>query len=257
MWFGGVIDTSLVSFGNIHENVAYLSSLKGKVVQNLDNYCRSDGELLGKEIEADCFPEINADVFISHSHNDEDYAQRVASWLNSQFGLLPFIDSFVWKSADRLLKIIDDKYCLNDNGKTYSYEARNLSTSYIHMMLASAISKMIDKCPLFIFIKSSNSLVIPEIQECSSTFSPWIFYELLFYNKTKIRIPQKYKNFSKTACLSEAREHLKIEMPVQMQALHRLSCTILNEWSNNYRKSRQDIMPIEMLYKILTTHIEE
>ena len=150
MWFGGVIDTSLVSFGNIHENVAYLSSLKGKVVQNLDNYCRSDGELLGKEIEADCFPEINADVFISHSHNDEDYAQRVASWLNSQFGLLPFIDSFVWKSADRLLKIIDDKYCLNDNGKTYSYEARNLSTSYIHMMLASAISKMIDKCPLFL-----------------------------------------------------------------------------------------------------------
>lgn len=42
------------------------------------------------------FPQIKADVFISHSHSDEKLAIIFAGWLYNAFGLTAFIDSCVW-----------------------------------------------------------------------------------------------------------------------------------------------------------------
>ena len=62
-------------------------------------------------MQANWFPQIKADIFISHSHKDEDLALALAGWLKVSFGLTAFIDSCVWGYANDLLKMIDYKYC--------------------------------------------------------------------------------------------------------------------------------------------------
>src|SRR5256885_1298762 len=62
----------------------------------------------GTKLTDHWFPTVNADVFISHSHKDEEQAVKCAGWLKSKLGLNPFIDSCVWGYADNLLKQIDN-----------------------------------------------------------------------------------------------------------------------------------------------------
>ena len=62
-------------------------------------------------MQANWFPQIKADIFISHSHKDKGLALALAGWLEETFGLTAFIDSCVWGYANKLLKMIDDEYC--------------------------------------------------------------------------------------------------------------------------------------------------
>ena len=78
---------------------SHLSEQKAKISDCLQNYIINgiaDGTRLGKE----WFPEIEADIFISHSHADEKLAKGLAGWLHSTFGLNCFIDSCVWGYSD-------------------------------------------------------------------------------------------------------------------------------------------------------------
>lgn len=76
----------------------------------------SDGIIKGDTLKDTYFPSglfdgSNYDVFISHSHNNEEEAHLLAAWLKKYKKLSCFVDSFAWGSADQLLKEIDDKYC--------------------------------------------------------------------------------------------------------------------------------------------------
>lgn len=55
------------------------------------------------------FPDF--DVFISHSHNDAQDAERLAEVLKHKYGKTPFLDKYIWSSADGLLRKIDEEYC--------------------------------------------------------------------------------------------------------------------------------------------------
>lgn len=79
-----------------------------------------DGIIDGSKLQKLDFPSVQKeyDVFISYSHNDEDLALYLASWLSNYCGLSCFLDSTVWHGADDLLNVIDDKYCLEPNKKT-------------------------------------------------------------------------------------------------------------------------------------------
>lgn len=50
-----------------------------------------------------CYFLFDIDVFISHSHADEDEAIRIALSME-KIGLKAFVDSCVWVHADELLK---------------------------------------------------------------------------------------------------------------------------------------------------------
>lgn len=50
----------------------------------------------GDAISQDWFPNINSNIFISHSHLDEEYVIAFAGWLKKNFNLNAFIDSCVW-----------------------------------------------------------------------------------------------------------------------------------------------------------------
>lgn len=176
----------------------------------------------GTKIKSDWFPEIDADVFISHSHKDVELAKSLAGYINEKTGLKPFIDSEVWGNYADLLRNIDNNYCLSDDNKLYDYKLRNCSTSHVHMMLNIALMEMINRCKYFIFIETDFSLRDNELiynGEIKKTHSPWIYSELM---TTKI--------IKETIDKHKSTEHVKTS-------------------------SKKDMLKI--LYKVDTSHLEE
>ena len=138
-----------------------------------------------------------------------------AAWLFVSFGIRSFIDSSVWGNADQLLKQIDDAHCLNLGGETYSYEKRNKSTSHVHMMLATALAKMVDKIECVIFVNTPNSIT-PK-QAINKTYSPWIFYELAMIGLIRRRQAEEHRPVIKEAQFSTKKAALD-EMLIQYDA---------------------------------------
>ena len=92
--------------------------------ENANEYLHSllnDKVVSGQKLKDHWFPQITADVFISHFHKDEEEAIKLAGMLKSVLGLEPFIDSCVWGNSRELLRTIDDKYCLRPDGESYDY----------------------------------------------------------------------------------------------------------------------------------------
>lgn len=152
----------------------------------------SSGVIDGDEIRNQIFPtdrpEFESfDVFISHSHNDIHEAEALANYLKS-LGKTPFLDNYVWGSADNLQKKIDEKYSLtakskdNSNEKRhYEYKKVQFSSSHVHTMLSMAIFEMIAHCESFIFIESNRSIDYNVLRSTGDrTESPWLFQELQY-----------------------------------------------------------------------------
>ena len=189
----------------------------------------SNGILDGTKLSAHWFPKTKADVFISHSHEDEDSAIRCAAWLKDELGLNSFVDSCVWGHADDLLKEIDDKHCLNPGGETYSYPKRNRSTSHVHMMLGAALSAMLDTTECVIFLKTLSSITSSDV--VSKTKSPWLSFELATMHSLRRTVPERLssrviqENFSGTIKKATA---LRVEYVVPLDRLTCLGADELN-----------------------------
>lgn len=143
--------------------------------ERLDNYITED-ILDGTAIQDDWFPQIKCDIFISHSHKDENLAIALAGWLSDTFGLKAFVDSSIWGYADDLINKLLEK--TDDN---YSHNERNNSdlkyiTSHVHNMLNVALMNMIEKSKCLFFLNTPNSTILDGIK--TYTLSPWIYTEL-------------------------------------------------------------------------------
>lgn len=182
----------------------------------------------GNKIQANWFPEIEADVFISHSHMDKELAKSLGGYINEKTKLKSFIDSEVWGYSNDLLKHIDNKYCIQDEN-LYSYESRNHSTSHVHMMLSVALMQMISKCRYFIFLDTQNSNennnTLTKGSDINETNSPWIYNELMITKILKLYEP-KDKYF--------AQESIKPAIPISykvdtkhLEEIHNLEALIV------------------------------
>jgi hypothetical protein len=223
---------------------------KMMVRESLESFL--DGQIVdGTKLAEHWFPTIKADVFISHSHNDEEDAIKCAGWLKSEFDLEPFIDSCVWGYADDLLKMIDNKYCRIPDSESYNYEKRNGSTSHVHMMLSGALSAMLDATECVVFLNTRNS--IKSSESIAKTQSPWLSFELgtmrVIRRKKPIRPVQKIRNFA-----NESREIIKAsrfqaEYEVPLDELTEINATDLNNWRTTYQGNRsQWEYPLDCLY---------
>ena len=165
----------------LSSEIASYKSNKKKVLDDLKNYLLTDGNSLdGDEIQRHLFPSTDIDIFLSHSHGDEDDVIKLAIILEKK-GLKVFVDSCVWGNAFDLLKVIDKKYCRNDDDSAFDYNKRNYSTSHVYMLLNTALHKMIDNCEMFLFLGTPNSVSVKNgIENQKSLKSPWIFSELAF-----------------------------------------------------------------------------
>ena len=180
---------------------------KGKVIykdkEQIKNVLREflnyEGELEANKIIEEWFRSGEYDIFLSHSHKDEELAIAIAGMLNEKFGLKVFIDSQVWGYIYDLQKEIDDEYCKNEGEKnSYSYNKRNVSTSHVHLMLSNALRKMIDSCDFFFFLDSQNSLKYVNINSEDATFSTWINLEVEITNTIRIKKIKETKIFDES-----------------------------------------------------------
>lgn len=145
----------------------------------------------GRMLEESWFKPITADVFISHKSDDVEAAKKLGAYLQSK-GKSVFIDSQIWGNISKLQTLIDNDYCLNSKRDSYIYENRNKSTSYTHMLLATALLKTIRNCDNFVFLNTRNSIKATDIvNNTSETNSPWIFFELNVANSLITKVIQE------------------------------------------------------------------
>lgn len=231
-----------------------LQSNRAVIHENLREYICNRDLLDGSLMASDWFPEIEADIFLSHSHTDEKFVVSFAGWLYQLFGVRAFVDSMVWGYSNDLLKIIDDEYCLKSSG-SYSYDKRNCSTSHVHMMLSMALTKMIDKCESVFFINTPNSVSVSKgIIKANYTLSPWIYSEIEMTRMIRHKKLSEYRNISEIVTESlthfaESQENLRIRYDISLDHLVELTNNDLIMWQALGRKNVCDI-PMDKLYAI-------
>lgn len=238
-----------ISISSYTESGERINNRYGTIVKRaLDDFLSNRGSLDGSRLQEHWFPQIKADVFISHSHRDKDIATALAGWMHETFDLEPFIDSCVWGYADELLKSIDDRYCRNPGGDTYSYEKRNGSTSHVHMMLSTALGMMIDNTECLFFLNTPNSITSDEA--ISRTQSPWLFSEIAMTHIVRRKKPQEHRELIElTKSLRKSVEaSLKIEYEVKTASLTTISLPTLKDWKIKYKEQRGHAL--DVLYKV-------
>ena len=213
-----------------------------KVYKQLKNFEGAGGVIDGKALQNYVFPngKVNDyDIFISYSHNenDEKLVKRFVAYLQDYCGLKVFLDYYVWKSADSLLKKIDDRYCKTRDSKHYIYGRRNYSTSHVHAMLSMAIMDIINKTECCIFINSGHSIHLPSLRKTTTakTLSPWIYEE----NKMMLLLPSrlarrevKYFSVIEKAERSDSLKNLMIAYKVNLKGFYTLTCENLKKMRN-------------------------
>ena len=213
----------------------------------LDKYIAPDQIMNGEKIQQEWFPLINADIFISHSHTDENLAISLACWLYQNFRLTAFVDSFVWGYADELLKQIDDVFCKSDKDHLYDYTKRNYSTSHVHVMLMSALNKMIDNTECIFFLNTENS-VLKKDEFTIETLSPWIYGEIEITRTIQKKEPERKKRirtFSQGGRLIT--ENVKVKYPISLGHLTELNNNMLQKWKNSVTQGKA---ALDKLYEI-------
>lgn len=228
---------------------------KARIKRRLQAFISDDGILDGSKIEANWFPLVEADVFISHAHDDREIAISLAGWLY-HLGIRAFVDSCIWGNSNELLRLIDNEHCYQSQTGTYSYEKRNRTTSHVHMMLSTALMKMIDKTECLFFINTPSSISTSEVVD--QTESPWIYAELSMTEMIRTNIPlrilaEERKTFSKGGDM-EMFEHLRIMThDVNLKHLRAISHISLSKWERNgsYRNAAAALDKLYELYPVV------
>lgn len=164
----------------------------------------------GSRLQELSFPSGNIsqsfDVFISHSHLDEEKKQlitKLASYLYGMYGIRCFVDSEYWSYCNKIIKDVNHKigkhstYILSNGEKLTTSNTDDLLyvSSNVYAMLSMAIMRMIDNIPCVIFVDSEESISYVqnakgEIDEI--TGSPWIYEEINYINSLKENCPDYY-----------------------------------------------------------------
>ena len=174
-----------------------LDEYRTKIQRNLQEFIREDGIIDGNKLQEEWFStDCEFDVFLSHSHQNKKLAIQLAGFLYQELELTTFIDSCLWGYSNDLLLKIDNNYCKNPSGHTYSYEKRNYSTSHVHMMLSIALMTMMDKCEAVFFLNTPESICLDNVVSQQEISSPWIYNELSLANIIRT-IPKRSNKFKK------------------------------------------------------------
>ncbi len=111
----------------------------------------------------------NAQVFLSHSHADKNKALKVKNYLEEDLDAeCVFIDSLFWDYKDNIMKEMS------------KYDNTSKIEDAFTLILRESLQDMIEKCPYFVFLQSSNSVSNQGLSRI--TYSAWIYEELKIAN---------------------------------------------------------------------------
>ncbi|HDZ0502141.1 TPA: toll/interleukin-1 receptor domain-containing protein, partial [Klebsiella pneumoniae] len=180
------------------------------------------------------FPDVNAHVFISHSHVDKAKAIALANFLYSKFGIRSFVDSEVWGYMDdALLELNKNHNKFPGKENTYIYERCNKLASNLNMILSSALIKMIHESECLIFINTIDSCIRDGNE--FRTKSPWIFTELLMSSMLEKRAHKdrpvelrKSIDESRAVVANEAFDQALFSYPLYLKHMHNVTNDKIN-----------------------------
>lgn len=217
-----------------------------QVEQKLEELILDNGNIDGGKMQSNWFPSVKADIFLSHSHKNEKDAIALSGYLYDKLGIRTFVDSCIWGYSADLLKKLDEEFCKMDNGY-YDYNKRNFTTSNVHMMLSTALNKMMDKTECLFFLNTPDSISFKEGVR-SATLSPWIYAEI---EASKIIRHKKLSEYRTTR--SQTRMYAKggvilnesIQFPIDLTHLTRLNQSDIGTWIAEYQNEE---FPLDLLY---------
>lgn len=222
---------------------------KKNMYEHFENFYNEFGRVDVAALEEEWFPTVDADIFISHSAKDMEMIYGLLGWFSHYTKLKVFVDSAIWGNSRDLLKDIDDKHCKQDDGKYYSYEKRNISTSHVHMMLSTALTRMIDNSECVLFCRTKNSL--PFDGANTSTDSPWIYAEITAANLLRRRRDRDIELLSESVMHKEARFEAKeptFEYNLKLDEMKIINHKNMYDWKNNISKTNHGL---DVLYNMM------
>lgn len=231
---------SFVSDFEKHHTIGRRNFIKTRksIGDTLNKFTNANGSLNGDKMQSAWFPEIKADIFLSHSHADKDLVIAFAGWLKYTFDLDVFIDSCIWGYSKDLQNKIDKEYKViwkDDNYKNWiNYNKVQYSASHVHMMLNTVLMKTIDACECIIFVNTPQSVKPGEVID--KVVSPWIYSELAM---TKLVRKKELKEYRRMQVINESdrtySDKLNIEYNLKTEHLIDLSIDDLNNWQADYQ----------------------
>ena len=231
---------------------------------NLNKYISrilDDNSLKAADIEDSWFPNIEADVFISHSHMDEELATAFAGFLIEEMGLKVFVDSLAWGNIADLLEQVNSKYSDKRHNMTgdYLYDHNKCikASQHVIIMLMMALNKMIDSTESVFFLNTAQSINAIAGNSISETYSPWIYGELTCVNNIRRRQLCRKTILSESVSLNSSLIHqdsspeLVVSYPVDMKSLTKLEEDDVIKWMEKYREHKNsDVNSLDYLYEL-------
>lgn len=233
----------------------HLDSAKAVVERKLKEIVINGTESLdGNSIQGEWFPEISADIFISHSRDGADLANGIAGWINSNFNLRCFIDSNVWGYSDELLEELNSQYSNkrpdSSGGYLYDHQRCINASKHVDTMLTIALHKMINRCECVILLNTENAISVKKYGDLQrdTTFSPWIYSELICSSLIQQRRPERYlsRKMQGMQNFDAVHESLQIAYEVPTEHLLPLGQKTLSAWKSAYTSNK--LHPLDVLY---------
>lgn len=203
---------------------------KADIESILDEYIVDADSLSADKIMDDWFPQVNAQVFLSHSHLDKRSVIAFAGWLKEEAGITAFVDSCAWAYCDDLISKLDRKY---RSGRDVAQI--NRVRAHVYMMLNSALLKMIDTTECLMFFNTPQSLVQSNfITGKPATYSPWIYSELLAANFLRRKSLEEHRNILIHEALFSG---IKVQYQVCLDGLEKLDAQDISAWNEVVSKN--------------------
>lgn len=205
------------------------------------------------ELMNDWFPLGDYDIFISHSHQDESIATRLSYAIKAVTGLNCFIDSSVWSFSDSIIEENAKLYAKSDNGQdSYDVKKYNRIYSNVQLMLQSSLAKMIDKSECTIFLNTPKSVLDGANTKSASTYSPWLYYELMTTRLIARRVPVRCRNKVALESFGIEASVPNIEYSAPINHMAKIGVSELTKWLSSIQTG-SPTHSLDALYQLAKT----